>query len=102
MTGAGWAQDDITSEFPLGLVVCTPGVIEHWGTIAPLTLLHRHAQCDWDEMDPEDRALNRQAITNGTRILSAYTITGVPGDTRVFVITEADRSVTTILLGSEY
>ena len=49
-------------------------------------------------MDPEDRRLNLAAITDGTRILSGYMYQG----TRLYVITEADRSVTTLLLADEY
>jgi hypothetical protein len=53
---------------------------------------------DWSEMATEDQQSNRDAITEGSRIFSAYTIEGV----KFWVITEADRSSTTILLPSEY
>ncbi|WP_404851334.1 plasmid related protein [Cupriavidus sp. D384] len=54
---------------------------------------------DWGELDDEDRAQNETSLITGKRLLSSYTLdTG----TKVWVITEADRSVTTILLPDEY
>jgi hypothetical protein len=53
---------------------------------------------DWTEMDNEDQQANREAIVEGDRVFSAYTIQGI----KFWVITEADRSATTILLPSEY
>ena len=53
---------------------------------------------DWTEMDKDDQQSNREAVIEGSRIFSAYTIQG----TKFWVITEADRSSTTILLPSEY
>ena len=60
-------------------------------------LLSRHENGDWGDLDEEDSAANQAAVTNGDRILSCYNIEG----TRVYVITEADRSSTCILLASE-
>lgn len=65
----------------------------------PDAFLMRHLGGDWSEMAEEDRATNRDAVTRGGRIFSSY---GVTNATRIWVITEADRSVTTILLPSEY
>jgi hypothetical protein len=61
--------------------------------------LTRHQRGDWGTVCPEDAALNDEAAARGGRILSAYT---TPLGTRLWVITEADRQVTTILLPSEY
>lgn len=63
-------------------------------------LLQRHLRGDWGELDEEDVLQNRLSIEHGMRILSAYILptTGV----KVWVITEADRSVTTLLLPEEY
>ena len=61
--------------------------------------LARHAQHDWGELDNEDKRLNDQAVQDGTRLLSAYTDTK---GTKFWIITEADRSATTILLPEEY
>jgi hypothetical protein len=86
--------------FTLGKCVSTPFAKDelHRLNYSPLDLLRKHMSGDWSEMDKEDQQSNRDAITNGSRIYSAYTIQG----TKFWVITEADRSATTILLPSEY
>jgi hypothetical protein len=87
--------------FSLGQVYATPGALEclqQQGT-TPLELIKRHVSGDWGELDAEDRAENNRALTNGTRILSNYPFSA---DLRIWVITEADRSSTTLLLPSEY
>jgi hypothetical protein len=62
-------------------------------------LLQRHLDGDWGEVSEEDREANNSALRNGGRLLSAYRIgNGV----KLWVITEADRSVTTVLLPDEY
>jgi hypothetical protein len=85
---------------PLGRVVATPGALKllmerkrH-----PFDLLARHATGDWGELCAFDRRQNQIALREGYRVLSSYPI----GTERVWVITEADRSVTTILLPEEY
>jgi hypothetical protein len=62
-------------------------------------LLKRHASGEWGEVDAHDRSANNRALKDGTRVLSTYTI---PGGHRFWIITEADRSATTILLPEEY
>ena len=87
--------------FPLGQIVGTPGAIEALNQAGqdPLDLLTRHVTGDWGELDEEDRAENDFSVKNNLRILSAYTLqTGV----KIWLITEADRSATTILLPDEY
>jgi hypothetical protein len=87
------------SKFPLGQTVVTPGALEAAGSRETvLALLYRHATGDWGDLDPEDRAMNDAAIHNGDRILSAYRTVRA----EFWIITEADRSVTTILLPEEY
>ena len=85
---------------PLGRVVATPGALQLLREAGedPLHLLSRHASGDWGELDPHDRRENGLALKHGRRILSSYPA----GGGRVWVITEADRSVTTILLPEEY
>lgn len=61
-------------------------------------LFERHASFDWAELDAHDVAANVLAIARGERVLSGYTV----GSVKLFVITEADRSRTTVLLRSEY
>ena len=85
---------------PLGRVVATPGVLkllEETGE-DPCLLLARHHSGDWGELDPQDHRENELSLKHGWRILSSYPV----GNERVWIITEADRSYTTILLPSEY
>ncbi len=88
------------SLFPLGRCVSTPGALQHLGAlgVSPLELLQRHVSGDWGELSVEDKRANERALLDGTRILSAYTYYCI----KFWVITEADRSATTILLPSEY
>jgi hypothetical protein len=65
----------------------------------PLRLLARHAVGDWGEIDEDDRRENERSLAYGCRLLSAYTMRD---GTRIWIITEADRSATTILLPGEY
>lgn len=90
-----------TMLFPTGQIVATPGalrLLEQY-QVSPISLLTRHAQGDWGSVGTEDAASNTHAINQGNRILSCYF---VHGDDRVWIITEWDRSSTTILLPSEY
>ena len=87
--------------FPLGSVCATPGALE---TLAktkqtPLHVLSRHVTGDWLEMAADDITANTAALREGGRIFSAYTING---GARLYVITEEDRSRTTLLLADEY
>ena len=86
---------------PLGQVVANPGALEALGQAgeSPLVFLSRHAKGDWGIVDQEDAALNDDALAYGERILSAYKTS--LGD-KLWIITEADRSATTILLPNEY
>ena len=63
-------------------------------------LLYRHCTGDWGEMDDEDVATNNRAVREGKRLLSQYTLPRTK--VKVWVITEWDRSVTTMLLPEEY
>jgi hypothetical protein len=86
---------------PLGHIVATPGAIRTCTAagITPLALVRRHAAGDWGELCPEDRRENELALHAGFRVFSAYTL---PTGQRVWVITEADRSSTCVLLPTEY
>ena len=84
---------------PLGQTVATPAALEAVSQSEMLAALRRHAAGDWGEVDADDWAANDAAVTDGTRLLSSYrTATG----TKFWVITEADRSVTTVLLPEDY
>ncbi len=87
--------------FWLGQVVATPAALEtlHEHGVEPATLLTRHASGDWGDVAPEDAESNDVAIASNDRVLSAYVIAP---EVRIWVITEHDRSSTTILLPSEY
>ena len=89
-----------TALFSLGRLLATPMAREELAELhySPLDLIRRHMSGDWAEMAIEDQESNREAIIDGSRIFSAYTIQS----TKFWVITEADRSSTTILLPSEY
>ena len=89
-----------TPLFPLGRTLATPGSLDALAQagISPASLLFRHQQGDWGELDPEDQEANNRALREGSRILSSYPI----GSGKLWVITEADRSATTLLLPSEY
>ncbi len=85
---------------PLGRVVATPGALR---TIlnagnSPFDYVARHASGDWGDLCEFDRRQNEIALRDGHRVFSSY---DAPAG-RVWVITEADRSVTTILLPEEY
>ncbi len=86
--------------FSLGQVVATPGALDHLIShgISPGALITRHSIGDWGNLCRDDKLMNSMAILEGTRILSAYNV----GDVKLYVITEADRSSTTLLLASEY
>ncbi len=87
--------------FDPGAVVATPGALRLLAQagIQPLDLLRRHLAGDWGDLDAEDRRENSYALQHGFRLLSSYQVTPTE---KVWVITEADRSATTILLPEEY
>ena len=88
-------------KFHPGQIVATPGALnamESCGCTAH-SLLSRHLSGDWGTLPVEDIALNEQALLSDGRLLSSYPVG--PG-TRIWIITEWDRSVTTLLLPEEY
>lgn len=87
--------------FPLGQVVATQGAIKalEEAKQSYIGFLARHLRGDWGEVCKEDWSANDQAVVEGTRLLSAYRTSK---DERLWIITEADRSSTTILLPDEY
>ena len=87
--------------FELGQLVATPGALAALERAhqAPGEFLTRHMSGDWGEVPEEDKTENEVSLLNGYRILSAYrTKLGE----RLWLLTEEDRSVTTILLPEEY
>jgi hypothetical protein len=87
--------------FGLGQTVATLGALEllERHGVTYWHLLDRHSTGDWgDDLPAEDVKANEDAVKYGDRLLSAYTV----GCERVWIITESDRSVTTLLLPEEY
>jgi hypothetical protein len=90
----------MTAPLPLGRVVATPGALRllEEASAHPFDYLARHATGDWGDLCGFDRRQNEIALRGGLRVFSSY---AVPAG-KVWIITEADRSVTTILLPEEY
>ena len=88
-------------KFPLGQIVATPGALRALGASGntPQEFLDRHVSGDWGELDKKDVAENDLSLKEGLRILSAYHLRD---GTKIWIITEADRSSTCILLPEEY
>ena len=90
-----------TPLFPLGTIVATPGALAalapHPGLLP--RLITRHSRGDWGDVDAHDRRANDEAVADGSRIFSAY---ATPDGVKLWVITEADRSSTCVLLPDEY
>ena len=89
------------SLFELGQIVATPGALEalDLGAVNAWVLLRRHQSGDWGDVPHEDAEENVRSVKRSRRILSSYPLNE---DIRIWVITEADRSVTTLLLPEEY
>lgn len=92
------------ARFALGRVLGTPAalaLLEQHG-INLFDLLARHASGDWGDVGAEDSQANEAALTYGSRLLSCYTLVPGDADSRIWLISEADRSSTTALMPSEY
>jgi len=87
--------------FPLGRVVATPGALAalEKAEQLPAEFLDRHVNGDWGEVPDDDKRENERSVEQGFRILSAFTTSA--GDT-IWILTEADRSATILMLPEEY
>lgn len=87
--------------FPPGRIVATPGALALLEETkkSPSEFLSRHLRGDWGELCQDDKTENELSLKHGFRLLSSYPITETA---QLWIITEADRSVTTLLLPSEY
>ncbi len=83
----------------LGQIVATPNALEQIPTADIQRALARHVQGDWGELDRADQRRNDAALQNGERLLSAYKTTA---GKRFWIITEADRSSTCVLMPEDY
>jgi hypothetical protein len=86
------------TRFPLGQIVTTANASLRLATEEVMAALARHASGDWGDLCPEDALANNDSLYQGGRLFSAYG----QGETRFWIITEADRSVTTVLLPEDY
>jgi len=90
---------NLGTKFPLGQTVITPNALEQLTQDDVLGALKRHAAGDWGDVCPEDGQENELSLREGYRILSAYkSSAGV----KFWIITEADRSATTVLMPEDY
>ena len=90
-------------KFSIGLPTITPSATKtlEQHNIKPFDLLERHSKGDWGDVCEDDKQSNETALLKGYRLLSAYYIDATESE-KVWIITEADRSTTTILLPEEY
>lgn len=86
-------------KFDLGQVVITPNAMNTIPNTDVLVALGRHVAGDWGNLDEHDRAANERALQEGSRLFSAY---HASNGVKFWIITEWDRSVTTILLPEDY
>jgi hypothetical protein len=87
--------------FPAGQIVATPGALAllEQSNKSPLEFVSRHLRGDWGDLGQEDKTENELSLKHGFRLMSSYKVTDAE---MIWIITEADRSVTTLLLPSEY
>lgn len=85
-------------KFPLGELVITSNAQAQLEPDAVQAAIARHVAGDWGEVCPDDAQLNEDALKHGDRLLSVYR----SGDLTFWIITEADRSVTTVLMPEDY
>jgi len=85
--------------FALGQTVITSQALRELHPVDVWTALQRHASRDWGDCGPADAQANEEALVTGCRLLSVYQDRA---GTRFWIITEADRSATTVLLPDEY
>lgn len=99
-------EENTSPLFPLGRVVMTPNVQAKLQEAHPdrweaelMGLIHRHASGDWGDLDEDDKRQNDLAPNRGLSIFSAYTTSY---KVKIWIISEADRNVTTVLLPEDY
>lgn len=91
-------------KFEMGKIMATPGAIEDLCTSGTTMegLLERHVIGDWGDLCEEDVTQNEWALANGERLMSVYKLGPDAGHKKLWVITERDRSATTILRPGDY
>lgn len=96
-----WVSDEGSRLFCSGQIVATPGALEALAEAnqTPNEFLSRHLQGDWGDLCDDDKTANQEALEQGLRLMSSYPF---GNDRKLWIITEADRSVTTLLLPEDY
>ena len=104
MSGVPGSQPAPLPRFKTGQVVATPGALRmlQQAGVSPITLIARHAFGDWGDLCQEDKEANDLAVAIGDRIFSSYEIGVGMSATKCWVVTEADRASTCVLLPEEY
>ena len=99
-------EENTSPPFPLGRVIMTHNVQAKLQEAHPdrwepelMGLIHRHASGDWGDLDEDDKRQNDLDLNRGLRLFSAYTTSH---EVKIWIISEADRSVTTVLLPEDY
>jgi len=90
---------ELQPKFPLGRMQATPNALSKIPNEEILSALSRHIKGDWGIVDNHDRAANERALAQGERLFSVYYSSR---NVRFWIITEADRSLTTVLLPEDY
>lgn len=90
--------------FPMGKLVCTAGINDKMADSEAFSTfvresIGRHGRQDWGDLDPDDRNTNDDALNHGGRLFSAYEHQELP---KIWIITEWNRSATTVLFPDEY
>lgn len=88
-----------SGRFNPGQLIATPGVLDTIPRTELMNAFYRHLRCDWGDVCTEDKRRNDQALLGGGRLFSVYHSSE---EHKFWIITEADRSATTILLPEEY
>ena len=92
-------MQDKKARFRCGQLCATPAALDKVGRAGLIRLLERHLSGDWGDACESDARANEEALRSGNRIISWYQVSK---ELRIMIITEADRSATTILLPEEY
>jgi len=98
------ARNEFAADVQDGLILVTPGVVENFKPWEVKRALERHISLDWADMDDEDAAANlAAAMEGGSRVFSAFRVRAKDNERcDLWIITEADRSSTTILTPEDY
>jgi len=92
-------EEHTTGKFELGRFLATPGALREIPILEILMALRRHVRGDWGNVDEVDRKENEFGLSEGFRLFSIYRS---KASVKFWIITEADRSLTTVLLPGEY